>query len=106
MKKRSLYFWGATFVFAVAFVFASCSQEDDFIVDNGLDIDSQVPLTRSGAGDVNGPAGIPEVDNQCGTWGLTKVAYNKKIERPTGEINKEGTPQMKRAGSSENSCSK
>ena len=51
MKKKSLYFWGATFISAVAFSFASCSQEDDFIIDSGLDIDSQVPMTRSEAGD-------------------------------------------------------
>ena len=51
MKKKSLYFLGATFISAVAFSFASCSQEDDFIIDSGLDIDSQVPLTRSEGGD-------------------------------------------------------
>ena len=51
MKKRTFYLGGAALVAVVTFMFASCSQEDDFIINNGLDIDSQVPMTRSEPGD-------------------------------------------------------
>lgn len=91
MKKKSLYFWGATFISAVAFSFASCSQEDDFIIDSGLDIDSQVPLTRADGGDR--PNQIPKVDNQCGPYAATQVAMNKGVELETGKQNKDGSPK-------------
>lgn len=35
---------------ALLFMFASCSSDDDFLMGNGLDINSQVSLTRSGDG--------------------------------------------------------
>lgn len=97
MKKKSLYFWGATFISAVAFSFASCSQEDDFIIDSGLDIDSQVPLTRADGGDR--PNQIPKVDDQCGPYAATKVAMNKGVEQETGQKNKDGSPKKAKVGS-------
>lgn len=50
MKKKVFFISGTVVVFALLFMFASCSSDDDFLMGNGLDINSQVPLTRSGDG--------------------------------------------------------
>ena len=87
MKKRFFYSGGATFVAVVAFMFASCSQEDDFIINNGLDIDSQVPMTRSEPGDGmiqqdSQPWRKQHMDeskeNKCGTWALTEMLITEE----------------------------
>lgn len=106
MKKNVFYFGGLLVVSAILFIFASCTQEDDFIVDNCLDIDSQVPLTRSGGGDDGGPAAIPNVEDQCGPWATTKVAYNKGVRMPTGNMKPDGSPEIARVGSDKYSCSR
>ena len=82
MKKRFFYLGGATFVAVVAFMFTSCSQDDDFIINNGLDIDSQVPMTRSESGDgfdIN--HGYDKVDYKDGDCGLKTIMewLKKKI---------------------------
>jgi len=50
MKKNVFFISGTVIVSALLFMFASCSSDDDFLMGNGLDINSQVPLTRSGDG--------------------------------------------------------
>lgn len=78
MKKKEFYFGGLLVVSAILFIFASCTQEDDFIVDNGLDIDSQVPLTRSGGGDINPDSNIlTNIDaNSCCIIAIVNISRN------------------------------
>lgn len=81
MKKNVFYFGGLLVVSAILFIFASCTQEDDFIVDNGLDIDSQVPLTRSGGGDIN-PNPNVITHAKAGQCGLVALVETKRDNRP------------------------
>lgn len=102
------------FVAVVAFMFTSCSQDDDFIINNGLDIDSQVPMTRSepGDGSVNQDRGkLTHIDaNSCiivaivnsyrqgrsGTWNnqekTAQEVYNKVMDDAKDLGYKEGNP--------------
>ena len=93
MKKKSLYFWGATFISAVAFSFASCSQEDDFIIDSGLDIDSQVPLTRSEGGDGFGINVDPGTLTHIEQYSCQIVALVNTSRAPGGNWNGSQTAQ-------------
>ena len=106
MKRKRLLFLSSSLVITSAFFVASCSSDDDFLMGNGLDINSQVPLTRGGCDNDGGPAYIPKVNDQCPEWSLTKVAYNKKTKVATGNKNKDGSPEMATVGSDKYSCTK
>lgn len=105
MERKNLLFLSWSLVITSAFFVASCSSDDDFLMEKDLDINTQVPLTRSEGGD-GGPADIPKVDDQCGTRAATEAAYNKEIKRPTGNKKKDGSPEYARVGSDKYSCTR
>jgi len=79
MKKKVFFISGTVVVFALLFMFASCSSDDDFIVDNNLDINSQIPLTRGGF-DINpGPNDFRWDQDECCLIALVK---KKKQQMP------------------------
>ena len=108
MKRKTLLFLSSSLVFTSAFFVASCSSDDDFLMGNGLDINSQVPLTRSGDGgtgasqevneDPSAKYKVPVEDDECGLWAITQMAVDNKIEINTGKTDKKGKPIKRKVG--------
>lgn len=86
--KNKLLILSTGFALFGAFTFVSCSQEEDYMFDSNLSINSQVPKTRSGADQYFETEGAnmayEKLENGCG---LTMMVEAWIASRPKGYFN-------------------
>lgn len=109
MERKNLLFLSSSLVITSAFIVASCTSDDDFLMEKGLDINSQVPLTRSDDGgsgasqdlnaDPSAKYNVPIEDNECAWWAAVQMAINNRIDVNTGKTDKRGKPIKRKIGS-------